>query len=85
MKFNELTECPFCGCDEFYTKEYVYGTLRYKERFDSKETHNEELYDGLHTKNYNGKAYCLNCDKYLGNRENNTLSKAANKECEKNG
>lgn len=51
MKFNELKECPFCGCGEFYTTEYVYGTLRYRERFDGTEAHNEQLYDGLNTKN----------------------------------
>ena len=22
MKFSDLTECPFCGCSEYYTKEY---------------------------------------------------------------
>lgn len=33
-KFIELTECPFCGCDEFYTKQYVYGTLRYASNTD---------------------------------------------------
>lgn len=77
MKFNELKECPFCGCDEFYTTEYVYGTLRYRERFDGTEAHNEQLYDGLNTKKYSGRAYCENCGKYLGNREENNLSKSA--------
>lgn len=76
MRFNELTECPFCGEDEFYTTEYVYGTLRYRERFDGKEAHNEQLYDGLLSKNYSGRCYCGWCGKYLGNKEKNTVSKA---------
>ena len=75
MKFSDLTECPFCGCDEFYTTEYVYGTLYYKERFDGREADNEQLYEGLNTKNYSGRIYCLSCKKYLGNRVTNTLSK----------
>lgn len=37
MKFSELTECPFCGYDEFYTTGYVYGTIRCRSRFDGKE------------------------------------------------
>lgn len=77
MKFSELTECPFCGCDEFYTTQYVYGTIRYNERYDGEEAENAELYDGLNCKNYSGRAYCRNCNKYLGNRESNILSKAA--------
>lgn len=79
MKFKELTECPFCGSDEFYTTQYVYGTLRYKERYDGKEAENEQLYDGLNTKNYSGRTYCANCEKYLGNKESNVLSKSAEK------
>lgn len=76
MKFSDLTECPFCGADEFYTTEYVYGTIRYKERFDGREAHNEQLYDSLSTKNYSGRTYCVSCNKYLGNREKDTVSKA---------
>lgn len=79
MKFSELEECPFCGYDEFYTNEYVFGSIRYAERFDGKESHNEELYDYLNTKNYNGRAYCRKCEKHLGNRETNVLSKKAQK------
>ena len=79
MKFQELDCCPFCGHDEFYTKEYVYGSIKCAERFDGEEAHNEELYDYLNTKNYNGKAYCRRCNKYIGNRESNVLSKQAQK------
>lgn len=79
MKFSELECCPFCEHDEFYTKEYVCGSIKYAERFDGKEASNEELYDYLNTRNYCGRAYCRNCGKYLGNRETNTLSKQAEK------
>lgn len=74
MKFSDLTECPFCGHDEFYTNEYVYGTIHYAERFDGEEAENAELYDGLNSKTYSDKIYCRNCNKYLGNRESGKLS-----------
>lgn len=77
MKFSDLKECPFCGNDEFFTTQYVYGTLRCAERFDGEEAHNEELYDYLTCRNYTGRAYCRECGKYLGNRETDELSKAA--------
>lgn len=79
MKFSELENCPFCGHDEFYTKEYWYGTICYNERFDGKEAHNEEMYDSLNYKNHSGKAYCRSCNKYIGNKISNRLSKSAEK------
>ena len=79
MKLSELECCPFCGHDEFYTNEYVYGTTRYKERFDGKETENAELYDYLNTRSYTGRAYCAKCGKYLGTKETDTLSKQVQK------
>lgn len=79
MKFSELKECPFCGFDEYYTKEYTYGTVCYGERFDGEEAHNEDMYAGLLTKNYSGRCYCRNCGEYLGNKTTDTLSKRAEK------
>lgn len=84
MKFSELTECPFCGYDEFYTTLYLCGTTRYGECFNGDEAHNEQMYDSLCTRRYTGKAYCRNCEKYLGNKESNTLSKAAEKQLSQN-
>lgn len=79
MKFTELTECPFCGCEEFCTKQYVYGTLMYRERFDGEETENCELYDSLNNGKYSGNCYCLGCNKLLGNKDANTVSKQVEK------
>ena len=75
MKFNELIECPFCGYDEYYTKEYVCGTVPYAERFDGEEAHNEQMYDGLLMKHYSGRCYCRNCNRYLGNKVTNIVSR----------
>jgi len=68
MKFSDLTECPFCGYDEFYTNAYVYGNTRYAESFDGHEVDNESLYEGLISKPVSGRAYCQNCRRYLGNK-----------------
>ena len=73
MKFNELTECPYCGCDEFYSTAYLYGTTHYAQRFDGEETDNEDLYGSLHNRPISGRAYCRACEKYLGNMLKNTV------------
>lgn len=74
MNFTELTCCPFCGNEEFYTKLQFRGSCWYNERFDGNEADNTEMYDGLLS--YGGdKAYCNNCNKYLGNRTKNIVSK----------
>lgn len=73
MKFKELDCCPFCGHDEYYTKQYVYGTLICHERFDGQEAENGEMYDSLNCRNFSGRAYCSKCDRYLGNVVKNTV------------
>lgn len=83
MKFKELSECPFCGGDTFYTAQYVYGSLHYRERFDGKEAENTEMYDGLSYAKFSGRAYCVRCRSYIGNVETNELSKSAEKALEK--
>lgn len=85
MLFSELERCPFCGHNEYYTTEYVYGVIRYAERYDGEEANNAELYEGLNTKNYNGRIYCRYCNKYLGNRITNTTSKQVQKALSKKG
>ncbi len=77
MKFTDLKCCPFCGSEEFYVKQYAYGTMICRERFDG-EADNENLFEGLNYK-YSGRAYCLRCEKYLGNIEKNILGKEAQK------
>lgn len=79
MKFTDLKCCPFCGYDTFYQKQYAYGTILFRGRFDGKEAHNEDLYEGLNYKYNVGRAYCLNCNEYLGNIEENVVGKNAQK------
>ena len=87
MKFSDLTECPFCGCSEYYTKEYFYGVLRYNACFDGAEADNDTLYEGLNYKSRAcpGKAYCRRCDKYLGSVMDDTVSATARKALKRNG
>ena len=76
MNFSDLKECPYCGGNEFYTKDYVCGVLRYAERFDGTEADNTEMYDYLNMKEGAGRAYCRSCEKYLGNKTTNVIGKA---------
>ena len=85
LLFSKLKQCPFCGHDEYYTTEYVYGTIRYAERFDGKEANNAELYDGLNVRSSKGSIYCRHCCKYLGNRITNKTSKQVQKAFSKKG
>ena len=78
MKFSELKCCPFCGGEEFYRKEYAYGSLRYLERFDGAEADNSEFYESLNFKSYSDRTYCRSCNRYLGNKENDTVCKSLN-------
>lgn len=74
MKFSELKFCPFCDNDVFYTKETVTGTINFNERFDGYEADNTEMYDSL-SFTEGVRCYCRNCNKYLGNRKTDELSK----------
>ena len=77
MKLSELSCCPFCGCEQFYTHDYMYGSTVFKQRFDGGEPeHNEDMYEGLMV-NYGAKAYCEECDKYIGNTKTDKVGVAA--------
>ena len=75
MKFEKLTCCPFCGCDQFYEKQYARGTVIFRTRYDGEETDNSEMYDSL-TFESSGRVYCdnYNCNKYIGNRKTGKVS-----------
>lgn len=79
MKFSDLTKCPFCGNDEFYTNDRYLGTSPYNQRFDGTEAYNAEMYSQLdHVSG--AKAYCNNCDEYLGNVNTDEIGKQALKQ-----
>ncbi|MFD0771637.1 hypothetical protein ACFQZ1_23155 [Bacillus sp. CGMCC 1.60114] len=62
-----IDKCPHCSSNEgYYTKEQVYGTVRYKHNFDGREADNSSLHD--HVSYKGGKvAYCIDCNKKLFN------------------
>lgn len=78
MKFSELTKCPFCGSEEYYTTSYCFGRVDYYQRFDGGETYNNDMYDSLSERERKTeRAYCSCCGKYLGNIEADTVGKEA--------
>ena len=77
-RFSDLTECPFCGGTQFYTKGRITGKSIYFERFDGEEADNGEMYESTDFIT-EGKAYCESCHSYLGNRRTNTMGKEAEK------
>ena len=69
---TDLMQCPFCGCDTFYSKDYITGATITYHRYDGKETENGQMYE--HVKHTTGKyAYCTDCDKRLFNMETGKL------------
>ena len=78
MKFSEIKECPFCGSDKYYVSEYYYGKFEFTQSFREEECDNSGMYDGLQVRT-NKRAYCKECENYLGNIINNTVGKEAEK------
>jgi len=65
---KKINECPKCGCEVYYTKDFVYGSVRTHMRFDGKnfkEYYNGGYYDGLQYK-VGKKIYCADCHRCLG-------------------
>lgn len=83
INFSDLTQCPFCGCNGFYVRQHAEGTIIYHHSFDGSESDNKDMYNGL---NVTGgkRAYCSQCNKFLGNCETNKISLPALKALLKN-
>lgn len=78
MRFSDLECCPFCGCEEYYEKGYICGSIVTRFMFDGSESDNSEMYEGLdHTRT--GRVYCSDCHKYLGNMDDDVVGVAAAK------
>ena len=60
---SELTKCPYCGCEEYYIKQSISGTIEFRCRYDGKEADNREMYDHIYHKLKSKFAYCSSCDK----------------------
>lgn len=82
MKFTSLECCPFCGGEEYFEKRYANGFVIYNMRFDGRETHNEDMYDGLSYRD-SGRRWCTNCGRYLGNELKDEAGVAASRRIER--
>lgn len=79
MKFTDLTECPYCGSNEFYTKARYSGPIVYFERFNGEKADNSGMYDFLTKITSGNNVWCAVCGEYLGNRGKNRVAAAAEK------
>lgn len=66
-----MKECPYCGSDEYYTKEHVRGNVNHYVKFDGQPANNMELYDYLNHKVRSKYAWCSDCNKRLFKLSNN--------------
>lgn len=79
VKFSDLTECPFCGCDVVYVRQHAEGTIKYHFSLDGSEADNNDIYSTLNVTG--GKnVYCSQCNRFLGNCETKKISIPALKE-----
>ena len=66
---SEFDECPYCGCDTFYTKEYYSGHCYIYERFDGQETDNGSIYELAKHKKSSKYAFCAGCNEKIAKYE----------------
>lgn len=66
---REFNECPYCGCDTYYTKEYYSGHCYIHERFDGKLADNFDMYEGAIHKKTSKYAFCADCHEKIAKYE----------------
>jgi aromatic ring hydroxylase len=62
---NNIQECPYCGSEEYYTKERYKGECETNHRFDGRITENGAMYDCAEHSYKSKYAWCRNCDRRL--------------------
>lgn len=65
MNEPNMTECPYCGHDEYYINYRYSGTGICRCRFDGEEAENGGMYDSLQNTVVGKFAYCCNCNKKI--------------------
>lgn len=58
-----ITECPYCGYDEFYYNQHMVGNGAMYVRYDGEETDNGCMHETLRYTPIGKFAYCCNCHK----------------------
>lgn len=61
---SELTECPHCGSEEVYTKEYVSGHIYHRKMLNGEPADNTLMYEHLCAKPSIW-VYCVGCDEKI--------------------
>ena len=61
----DISGCPYCGCDEYYTNVRYSGEGVYRYRFDGETAYNGEMYDCLKDTIMGKFAYCCDCNKRI--------------------
>lgn len=65
MNDPDISECPYCGHDEYYIKMHYSGNGICRHRFDGESAENGDLYDCLNNTIVGKFAYCCNCDRRI--------------------
>lgn len=60
-----ITECPYCGCDEFYYNQHMVGDGYMYCRFDGEEADNGNMHEPLRYIPTGKFAYCADCGKRI--------------------
>lgn len=61
-----MNQCPYCGCETFYTKERVCGQITVRHNFGGSEADNSEMYEGIAYKYASKFIFCNECNKKIG-------------------
>ena len=78
MTIKDIDCCPFCGCDIFFRKERVKGTVRYRLHANGDEADNTDMWDSVECYTIKSEDYyCDNCNKKVAHGDNEKLTKSA--------
>ena len=66
IQYNEnMKECPYCGCEEFFVLQSYSGTCECRFRYDGEEAENGDMYEFATHKDKTKYAHCSDCRKRL--------------------
>ena len=63
---NVKDKCPYCGCEEYYYKQSVFGYATTVCSFTEVDPDNGEMYDYVSFRDPSGAVRCYDCDRILG-------------------
>ena len=66
---SELTECPHCGYDEFFSYQRVSGHVAYRQRFDGDDADNTELHSSINFGKPQIWVFCGSCQEKIARND----------------